>query len=64
MTFLAFRGLLIDADGSCACNQSTLKPPPHYNNAFKNWILLVPRYGDQNCTFEKKVRVAQLKGYA
>ncbi|XP_076270595.1 godzilla E3 ubiquitin protein ligase isoform X1 [Rhynchophorus ferrugineus] len=58
-----FRGLLVNANGSFACNQSSLNPPPSFINAFKNWILLVPRYGDQNCTFEKKVRVAQLKGY-
>ncbi|XP_030746717.1 E3 ubiquitin-protein ligase RNF13-like [Sitophilus oryzae] len=62
----AVRGLLTNADPPSACN-SSLQPPKPYNstvNELKNWILLVPRYtDDENCTFEVKVRMAQLRGY-
>lgn len=56
-------GLLINAIPQSACNDS-LDPPPNEFNRFGKWILLVPRYTlEENCTFEMKVRMAELKGY-
>lgn len=55
-------GLLINAAPHSACNDS-LEPPPNEFNQFGKWILLVPRYTlELNCTFEIKVRMAELKG--
>lgn len=56
------RGLLISAIPPSACND-LLEPPPNETNQLGKWILLVPRYTlETNCTFEMKVRMAELKG--
>ncbi|XP_066147391.1 E3 ubiquitin-protein ligase RNF13-like isoform X2 [Euwallacea fornicatus] len=62
--YLNFRGMLINATPPSACNESLAPPPPYSHNKLEKWILLVPRYTPEaNCSFETKVRMAQLKGY-
>ncbi|XP_019757337.1 E3 ubiquitin-protein ligase RNF13 isoform X2 [Dendroctonus ponderosae] len=57
------RGAIVNAIPSHACNES-LKPAPSGKRSWRADILLVPRYtSEANCTFERKVRMAQLKGY-
>lgn len=48
----------MEADPPNGC--TGLKPPSKHGNPTGNSILLVPRY---NCSFEQKVRMAQLVGY-
>ncbi|CAB3221108.1 unnamed protein product [Arctia plantaginis] len=51
-------GLLVKANPSNGC--TTLQNPPTVENFTGKWIVLVARY---NCSFEVKVRNAQLAGY-
>lgn len=51
------RGLAVYADPPDACN-SLAKPPSMNTN--EKWIVVVQRY---NCSFEKKVRMAQNASY-
>ncbi|KAG5869554.1 hypothetical protein JTB14_002299 [Gonioctena quinquepunctata] len=59
----AIRGVLVQAYPPSGCDIS-LSPPPSKDNEIGKWILLVPRYNDHlNCSFEQKVRNAQMVGY-
>ncbi|CAG9771890.1 unnamed protein product [Ceutorhynchus assimilis] len=58
------RGMLINATPPSACDDKLKPAPPYDDNLLEKWILMVPRYTpDINCTFEQKVRMAQLRGY-
>ncbi|KAL1491495.1 hypothetical protein ABEB36_012084 [Hypothenemus hampei] len=58
------RGMLFHATPPSACNETLTPVPPYDDNILEKWVLLVPRYAaDQNCTFEQKIRMAQLRGY-
>ncbi|XP_015587780.1 E3 ubiquitin-protein ligase RNF13 [Cephus cinctus] len=58
ITSVGIKGLVVYADPPTACNET--KPPPNDTGYNDNWILLIARF---NCTFERKVRMAQQAGY-
>lgn len=57
--------MLVNATPPSACDESLKPPPPNDDyNILGKWVLLVPRYTlELNCTFEQKIRMAQLKGW-
>ncbi|XP_018575694.1 E3 ubiquitin-protein ligase RNF13-like isoform X1 [Anoplophora glabripennis] len=60
----AVRGMLVNPEPPSACNKSLKPPPTNIVNEIGKWVLLVPRYTSElNCSFEEKVRIAQLAGY-
>ncbi|KAK1126607.1 hypothetical protein K0M31_004236 [Melipona bicolor] len=52
------KGMVVYAEPPTACHE--IQGPPNNTNYNGNWIVLIARY---NCSFERKVRMAQTAGY-
>ena len=50
--------MVVYAEPPTACHE--IQGPPNNTNYNGNWIVLIARY---NCSFERKVRMAQKAGY-
>lgn len=52
------KGMVVYAEPPTACHE--IQGPPNTTNYNGNWVILIARY---NCSFERKIRMAQKAGY-
>ena len=50
--------MVVYAEPPTACHE--IQGPPNITNYNGNWVILIARY---NCSFERKIRMAQKAGY-